>query len=187
MNSMSKGNWQEEKECGCKREKEECRKKEKKEEGTKVLLKCGTPSSRALPIIAVGALGTPGASFTVTTLALDTSEFHDPCIKFEFAANVVNTLGIVLDLSFQIFRQCKNQFTPTPVGPAYSVAIPVVGVAYTLPVSFFACDCDLCPDDCCTYTVVATTGVAITVGGFINNAALSALVVENENKSKCNC
>lgn len=178
MNSMSKGNWQEEKNCGC-----------KKEEGTKVLLKCGTPSSRALPIIAVAALGTPGASFPVTTLALDTSEFHDPCIKFEFAADIVNTLGIAIDLSFQIVRQCRNQFAPTPVGPAYTLTIPPIGVAtaYALPISFFVCDCDLCPDSCCTYTVVATTGVEIVVGGFINNAALSALVVENENKKKCNC
>lgn len=184
MNSMSKGHCQDEKECGCKKEN-------KKEEGTKVLLKCGTPSSTPLPIIAAEVLGTPAATFTVATLSLDTSEFHDPCVKFEFTGALVNTVGIDIDLSFRVLRQCKNQLTPTQVGGliAYPILITGVGgVSYALPISFHICDCNICPDDCCTYTVVATTGVAIAVGAFINNAVLSALVVENENKKKkCNC
>jgi len=47
--------------------------------------------------------------------------------------------------------------------------------------TFFVCDCDLCNDDCCTYSVVATVAGVATVGvTAINNATLAAIIVDND-------
>lgn len=52
--------------------------------------------------------------------------------------------------------------------------------------TFFVCDCDICDEECCTYSVVATVAGVATVGvTAINNATLSAIVVDNA--SSCGC
>jgi len=174
MNSKSK--------CNCHEEKEVCCKKEfkKEEEGTKVLLKCGNPGSVALPIIALGGL-LPTAGIIVSTVTVNTEDFESPCIKFEFASNInTSVAGALTNLNFQIFRICKNQLVPIPVGPIFTYS-RLASIVEANTFSFFVCDCSVCPDDCCTYTAVVTIttlGVGITTS--INNATLSALVVEND-------
>ncbi|MCB2292212.1 DUF4489 domain-containing protein [Clostridium algoriphilum] len=187
MNSMSKGNWQDEKDCGCKKEKEDCRKKEKEDE---VLLKCKT----GFPVTIPFSLTTP-TSFTLNTLTLKIERFCNPCIKFEFASNIVTTDAEVT-LEFQILKQCRRQTTPTAIGPVWIFSRTPIAIDPALPVgntgadafTFIVCDCDCeddsCFDECCTYTVVVTateTGAAGTT--VINNPTFSALVVEN----KCHC
>jgi hypothetical protein len=163
MNSLTKNHF--DNDCGHNREihKE-----------SEVALKCGTPGSVTLPLATLA-----GAAFTLSTVTLNTSELCDPCIKFEFASNIVTTAA-VLTLNFQIFKLCRNQFTPIPVGPVWTFS-RAVAVTDANTFSFIVCDCNICPDDCCTYSVVATVAGVATVGvTSINNATLSALIVESE-------
>ncbi|APC40612.1 DUF4489 domain-containing protein [Clostridium estertheticum] len=178
MNSMSKGNWQEEKGCGCKKEKRE-------EEGTKVLLKCksGTP-------ISLRSTTTTGTPNTIATLTLNTSHFKNPCIKLEFAANINSSTGVgeSIILDFQVFRLCRGERVSTPIGPIWTFSRgPSTVVAITTDTfSFLVCDCDCdCDcgiDDCCTYSVVVTSRAAVPSAlANITNPILSALVVEQNN------
>ena len=150
---------------------EDCFKKTKE---TEVLLKCGT--SFPASVLATSPTGT---SFTLGTLTLITSRFCDPCIKFEFASNIVTTAAIAT-LNFQIFRLCRNQISPTAIGPIWTFATSVATTdASTF--TFIFCDCDFCPnDDCCTYSVVATVIDSETGTVAINNPILSAIVAENQ-------
>jgi hypothetical protein len=155
------------------------RDRDRDKKNQEVALKCSAPGSVAIPILA-----DPGSTFTPTSLTVNTKKFCDPCTKLEFTSNITLPVGFLGTLSFQIFKQCRNQFTPVPVGPAFTFARTValvVGESSTF--SFFVCDCDTCNDDCCTYSIVITNQTAILLGATITNATLSALTVEN----KCNC
>jgi hypothetical protein len=146
---------------------DDCSKKEKKVCPT--IIKCGTPSATTIPAATVA-----GTTFTLASLTLNTSCLCDPCIKLEFASNTVTT-AFVGSISVQVFKLCGNQFTPIPVGPAWTFSN---GAAITdaETFSFFICDCDSCFKDCCTYTVVATVTSAVTAGTLaINNTALGAI------------
>ena len=104
--------------------------------------------------------------------------FRKPCIKFEFASNIVTTAS-VLTLNLQIFKQCKNQLVPIPVGPVWTFS-RLVAVTESNAFTFFVCDCDICEEECCNYSVVATVVGVATVGvTSINNATLSAIVIDN--------
>lgn len=135
-------------------------------------LKCGCPGAVTLPLATVA-----GTNFTVANVTVDTKGFRKPCIKFEFASNIVTTAG-VLTLNLQIFKQCKNQLVPIPVGPVWTFS-RLVAVTESNTFSFFVCDCDICEPECCTYSVVATVAGIATVGvTAINNATLSAIIVD---------
>ena len=119
-----------------------------------------------------------GTNFTVATVTVDTKGFRKPCIKFEFASNIITTAA-VLSLNFQIFKQCKNQLVPIPVGPVWTFS-RLVAVTESDSFTIFVCDCDICDAECCTYSVVATVAGVATVGvTSVNNATLSAIVVDN--------
>ena len=134
-------------------------------------LKCGCPGAVTLPLATVA-----GTNFTVATVTVDTKGFRKPCIKFEFASNIITTAA-VLSLNFQIFKQCKNQLVP--VGPVWTFS-RLVAVTESDSFTFFVCDCDICDAECCTYSVVATVAGVATVGvTSVNNATLSAIVVDN--------
>ena len=165
MNSKSSFCRDEECEC-CGKERKEF-KKEKKE-ACPVIIKCSTPGAVTIPTATI-----VGTAFTPTSLTLNTECLCNPCAKIEFTSNVVAT-AFTGSLSFQIFKQCMNQFTPVPVGPAFSYT-RAVAVTESTTFSFFICDCDSCFHDCCTYTVVVTVN-AITAGVLaINNATLGAV------------
>jgi len=171
MNSMSKG-LQDEKECGCKKE------------GTKVLLKC-----KAANPVSVTVTGAAIAAAVVTTqlakVTLNTEHFHDPCIKFEFATNLVVTVGAaIVDLRFQLYKLCKGETIPEAIGNSW--LYPVTGVSTDI-ISFIVCDCSCdnecdCDNDCCSYYVAAITSTTDTDPAdsttlAFNNSTLSALVV----------
>lgn len=139
----------------------------------RTMLKCGCPGAVSLPVATLA-----GTSFTVATVTVDTKGFRKPCIKFDFASNIVTTAA-VLTLNLQIFKQCKNQLVPIPVGPVWTFS-RLVTVTSSDTFSFYVCDCDICDADCCTYSVVATVAGVATVGvTSISNATLSAIVVDN--------
>lgn len=165
MNSNSR--YYHDDECdSCGKEKKEF-KKEKKEV-CPTIIKCSTPGAVTIPTATI-----VGTTFTPTSLTLNTSCLCNPCAKIEFASNIVAT-AFTGSLSFQVFKQCVNQFTPVPVGPAFSYS-RAVAVTDSDTFTFFICDCDSCFNDCCTYTVVVTVN-AITVGVLaINNATLGAI------------
>lgn len=171
MNSRTRNHFDNDCDCDHGREKHE------EHEENKTILICGNPSSVTLPLATAA-----GTAFTLSTVTINTSDLCAPCIKFEFASNIVTTAA-VLTLNFQIFRLCRNQFTPTPVGPVWTFS-SAVAITAAGTFSFIVCDCNcnnVCPDDCCTYSVVATVAGVATVGvTSINNATLSALIVENE-------
>ena len=101
MNSMSR------------RYQDECKKdykKEEKEEKCPTIIKCGWPSSTSIP-----AATATGTAFTLASLTLNTSCLCDPSVKLEFASNPI-LAAFVGTLSIRVFKQCRNQFTPVPVG-----------------------------------------------------------------------
>lgn len=142
------------------------------------IIRCSTPSTVTIP-----ALEDLGATFPTTSLNLRTPSRSCCCTRLDFTSNIVVPVGFLGTISFQIFKQCRNQLTPVPVGPAFTfsrtVAL-VIGEANTF--SFFICDCDPnCDDETCTYSVVITNLSVITLGLTVNNATLSAISACNEN------
>ncbi|WP_313346469.1 DUF4489 domain-containing protein [Sedimentibacter sp.] len=145
-------------------------------------LKCSTPSTVTIPILA-----DPGSTFPTTSLSLKTPENSNCCTRLDFTSNIVVPVGFLGTLSFQIFKQCRNQLTPVPVGPAFTFARTVaLVVGETSTFSFFICDCDFaCDDECCTYSVLITNLSAITLGATISSATLSAISTCDEKTCKC--
>ncbi len=165
MNSMSKGYY------------DPCKKESKEDKHCPTIIKCGTPSSTTLPAATIA-----GTAFTVSSLTLDTCGLCNPTTKLEFASNLVAPVAFTGTINFQVFKLCRGQFTPVPVGPAWTFNLVALLSSETF--SFFVCDCDSCFDDCCTYTVVATVTSAVTVGTLnINNATLGAI----STCGRCNC
>jgi hypothetical protein len=183
MNSNSKGHYQNEKDCSCKKPKEE---------GTKVILKCN--NSNPMTVIATSGIvvGTPGTAVLTPRLAalsLDTGHFQDPCIQFDFSTNLVVTPGAAtaVAVTFQLNKLCKGETVSTAVGNPwiYSTAATVTDI-----ITFIICNCDCdngcdCDSDCCTYFISASTVATLTAGIVatastvtFNNPTLSALVVE---------
>lgn len=166
----------------CRRDKKDFdRSRKDKRHPCPTIVKCSSPGSVSVPVLAEA-----GTTFTPTSLTLNTACLCNPCTKLDFTSNINIPVGFAGTLSFQIFKQCRNQFTPVPVGPAFTFAkliALVVGESSTF--SFFVCDCDSCGDDCCTYTVVITNLNAIAVGLTVNNATLSATTTCQSNP--CNC
>lgn len=164
MNSMSRTHFNDD--CNpCKKEKKVC----------PTIVKCGCPSSTTIPAATVA-----GTTFTVSSLTLDTSCLCDPCAKIEFASNLVMPIAFTGTINFQVFKLCRGQFAPVPVGPAWTFSATALLASETF--SFFVCDCDSCFDECCTYTVVATVTSAVTVGTLsINNATLGAIATCGNN------
>jgi len=168
---MSKG--YSEKDCGCKKEKEK---------EAEVLLKCKTGT----PITVT--LGDDATTNTVSTLTLKTSHFNDPCIKLEFASNIVAAPedGKDLTLNFQVFKKCKGETDASKIGPVWTFAragqLKNTTDTFTFIVCDCDCDCDCDKDDCCTYSVVVTTPAGGKGVANINNPILSAIVVEKNNR-----
>jgi hypothetical protein len=171
MNSMSRGY------------NDPC-KKEKREEKCPTIIKCGCPSSTPVPALA--ALGT--VQLTLASLTLDTSCLCDPKIKLDFTSNLVAGVAFIGNMSIAVFKQCRNQFNPVPVGPAWQVGTLAALSSQTF--SFFVCDSDSCSDnDCCTYTVVATitSTPALAVGVSFNNSTLAATATCGANQCEKKC
>ena len=158
--------------CGC--EPDYCCEKSKCTlRPNRTMLKCGTTGAVNLPLATLA-----GTTFNLSNVNVDTKNFKKPCIRFDFASNIVTTAAI-LSLNFQIFKQCKNQLVPIPVGPAWNYS-RLVAVTESNTFTFFVCDCDICDEGCCNYSVVATVVGVATIGvTAISNATISALVVDN--------
>lgn len=177
MNSMSRGYSNQYRENYYKKE----------EEKFPTIIKCGCPSTVQLPVVTVGT-----SNVTIASLTLNTSCICDPVIKLDFSSAFTSTVALVTGgISLQVFKQCSNQITPTPVGPTWPVvgllgtALLLAGAIYP---SFTICDSDSCQnEDCCTYTVVATISgiVGATVGAAFNNSSLSAVVTCKQSCQKC--
>ena len=169
-----------------------------KEKKCPTIIKCGCPISILIPE-GIKAQTT----FTLTSLTLDTSCLCDLDIILQFASNTIAT-EFKGALSVRVFKQCRCQVTPIPVGATWTlqlgtrgragdgegeeVAVPVTTVTDARTLSFFVCDSDSCDKDCCTYTVVATVFGEDTVGTLaINNATLGAVATCNSNRCKKKC
>ena len=169
-----------------------------KEKKCPTIIKCGCPISILIPE-GIKAQTT----FTLTSLTLDTSCLCDLDIILQFASNTIAT-EFKGALSVRVFKQCRCQVTPIPVGATWTlqlgtrgragdgegeeVPVPVTTVTDARTLSFFVCDSDSCDKDCCTYTVVATVFGEDTVGTLaINNATLGAVATCNSNRCKKKC
>ena len=196
----------------CRREKKEDydNYRKEKEEKCPTIVKCGCPSSAIIPTAT-----TARTEFTLASLTLDTSCLCDPDIILEFASNTIAT-GFRGTLSIRVFKQCRCQVTPIPIGATWTLQLGTTGsgsgdasgdaleelerpgpkpnpnppttVTDARTFSFFICDSDSCDKDCCTYTVVATVVGSNTVGTLaINNATLGAVATCNSNRCKKKC
>lgn len=155
------------------------------------ILKCGTPGGA----ISITPDTLADTTFTVSTLNLNTSRLCDPCVKLEFTSTIAYSSPTTIDstaVNFQVYKLCDNNINPIPVGPQLVFSVPFTtlidppvepGFSGTSTFSFFVCDCDICPHECCTYTVEATTATADAFVT-ITNARLSAIASDN-NHSCC--
>ena len=146
------------------------------------LMKCSSPGSVIIP-----ALTDTGSTFTPASLTLNTNGICNPCTRIDFTSNITAPVGFLGTLSFQVYKQCRNQMSPVPIGPAFTFSRTlalVIGESSTF--SFFICDCDSCDNDCCTYSVVITNLSAVTLGLTVNNATLSAITT-SQICNPCNC
>lgn len=180
MNSMSRPHVNEDPACGCRKEKE-------REKEANVILKCKT----GCPVSVTASPA--GTEFPIIDFSINTKNFNDPCIKLEFASNIVSVVGPgeTLTLNFQMYKFCKGDLARTKFGPEWSLVRAGVGTLHTTftdIISFFNCDCDCdcdCDferDDCCNYSVVVTA-VGNGHTATIKNPTFSALVVEKA----CRC
>lgn len=163
----------------------------REEEKCPTIIKCGCPSSVQLPVVDVTVLSS--ANVTLASLTVDTECICDPVIKLDFTSVFTTIVGVVIGaVSIQIFKQCKGQVNPVPVGPSWPVTngLLAVGIATgNIFTSFFVCDSDTCTEGCCTYTAVATIGgvAGALVGASFNNSTLAAEITcrSNECQKKC--
>ena len=164
-------------------EYEPCCKKEKEREKkvySPTIIKCGAPGSVTVPS---GSTGT----FTPASLTLNTKCFCNPCTKLEVTSNVIPaSTASAGSLSYQVTKQCRNQFAPVPVGPSFTYSVLTANVG-AQAFSFFICDCDSCDNDCCTYRLNVTATTAVGTGGIvINNATIGAITTEVASTCGCN-
>ncbi|MDR7811019.1 DUF4489 domain-containing protein [Lacrimispora sp.] len=155
-----------------------CETHQKNLEPNRTMLKCGNSGSLVLPVNT-----TAGARFTITTVNVNVKDFKKPCIKLEFTSDIATRVA-ALTLDFQVFKQCKGMVTPIPIGPVWTFSrLSTITDSNTF--SFLVCDCDICNDECCTYSVVVRVASTVTVGvTTINNALISAFIVDNTNTCK---
>jgi hypothetical protein len=156
----------------------------------RTILKCGTSGST----ISVTPSTLAGTTFTVSTLTLNNSCLFNPCVKLEFTSTLAYSSPTTIDstvVNFRVFKLCNNESNPIPVGPQFAFSVPfttliippvIPGFSGTSTFSFFVCDCDICPHECCTYSVVATTATT-DASVTISNTRLSAIAVDNN----CSC
>lgn len=144
-------------------------------EHSPTILKCSSPNSS---VIVTVPLNTP-TPFTVATLTLNRHGLSNSEILLEFASNIIISGTFTGTISFQVYKLCNNQVSPTPIGPAWVFSRTI---AETLPgvteiFSFFVCDSNCSSDECCIYTVTATIIASVVPTAInINNATLSAIV-----------
>lgn len=140
----------------------------KKVEFCPTSIKCSAPG-----LITIPTGTTASTTFTPAFLTLKSSCFPDTCTQLEFTSNLILT-GFTGALRFQIQKQCSNQFTSLPIGFAYTFSQAAALTASTT-LSFFACDCDSCCHDCCTYSLLVTV-TTDTIGQIsLTNATLGAI------------
>ena len=154
-----------------------------------IILKTGAPRTTIIPEASISGSST---TVTVASVAVNTSLFCNPCKRFEFASNIIVPIATptaAVNLTFQIFKNCKNGFQPIPVGSQWTfLTTDPISEIFT----FFVCDCNDCGDECCTYTVQVTATVLDITGGSdgeggrigsgditISNATLSVFSVDD--------
>ncbi len=139
----------------------------------KFLIKCSSSNNLIIP-----AGITAGTTYIVASLDLDLVNFCNPSVNLEFSSNILALISFV-EIDFQIFRQCKDDMSPTAVSPVWTFNSLTPG-SNSITFTFLTCDCDQNHCGCCTYTVLATiTSSVETNPTTINNAMLDAFVLEN--------
>ena len=172
MNSMSRGYNDS---CGKEKRREE-------EKHCPTIIKCGCPTTSSVTTTTTALTATA----TIASVTVNNECLCDPITKLEFAT-IISPVGGAFPgtITVRVFKQCRYQFTPVPIGPAWTVTLTTPGL--TIPLSFFICDSDSCDNDCCTYTVEATaTSAAATDAGTItfNNSTVGAISTCKSNR--CN-
>lgn len=151
-----------------------CETRQKNLRPNRTMLRCGNSGSLTLPVNT-----SAGARFTLTTVSVNVKDLKKPCINLEFTSDIATTAAVLI-LDFQIFKQCKGIVTPIPIGPIWTFSRPLA-ITASNTFSFRICDCDICNDECCIYSVVARVASTVTVGvTTINHASLSAFIVDND-------
>ena len=150
---------------------EPCRKEIKDNKHCPTIIKCGSVGSSAFPEIDIADL--TGRTVNLSSVTVDTSCLCNPITKLDFSSNISALASVAANVIFQVYKLCRGQLTPLPVGSAYIFSrLASAGEANTF--SFSICDCNSCFDECCTYTITATVTGALDIGLNINNAQLIA-------------
>lgn len=115
---------------------------------------------------------------TLGTISVDLHCLCKPCVKLDLSALIV--VGLATDvpftITFRIFKRSGHQPEMEINSFDVSVVNPV-GAGTSIPINFNVCDCDDCPNKCCTYRIVVegTALAAITDYFSINQGVLSIL------------
>lgn len=145
----------------------------KYEKRNKFLIKCSSSNNLIVP-----AGITAGTTYIVASLDLDLACFCNPSVNLEFSSNILSLISFI-EIDFQVFRQCKNELSPTAVSSIWTYNSLTPG-SNSSTFTFLSCDCDLSNCSCCTYTVVATIRSTVEANpATVNNAMLDAFVTEN--------
>ncbi|ACD24401.1 MULTISPECIES: DUF4489 domain-containing protein [Clostridium] len=142
----------------------------------RAILKCGCGGSAPIPVVSVNALGTV-RPLPLASVTIDTSKLKCPTTVLTFTCEIKSVLDVSLRLNFLIKKSAKNGCCEYICGThSFSDVIEFAG---TQTFSFQVCDNSSC-DDCVTYSVeYVPIDFILNIGGSINNAALTALAVEN--------
>ncbi|NFN95721.1 DUF4489 domain-containing protein [Clostridium botulinum] len=142
----------------------------------RAILKCGCGGSAPIPVISINTLGTV-RPLPLASVTIDTSKLKCPTTVLTFTCEIKSVLDVSLRLNFLIKKSAKNGCCEYICG-THSFS-DVLEFAETQTFSFQVCDSSSC-DDCVTYSVeYVPIDVVLALGGSINNAALTALAVEN--------
>ncbi len=117
--------------------------------------------------------------YTVASINLDTSEFKNFSMHFNFSCSIAATAAR-MHLKFQLLKQEKNQTNPFPVGSGF-IFTRNEEITETNTFSLTAWDLDSMASECCNYSICIQVMGFNTVGTvMITNPVVAAFITENE-------
>jgi hypothetical protein len=72
------------------------------------------------------------------------------------------------------FRPCDNQ-DEVEVQSFNLHQGAIVAIRSSIPVAFVVCDCNTCPEDCCTYRVIVEAAVAVASAFNVSQGGISLI------------
>jgi hypothetical protein len=126
-----------------------------------IALKCGYSNSIII-----------GTTYNVSSININSAN----CALLQFICNLSN-VEFIGTINFQVLMLCRNYSMPIPIGQIWTFS-QLAAITNSNTFSFFICNHDVCSNECCTYSVVATildgiTGNTTTITDVSNGGAIT--------------